>query len=113
MCPDPVTCSRNCALDGADYAGTYGVHTTGTGVSLGFVTHGPYSTNIGSRLFLLDDENTYKIFKLKNREFSFDVDVSQLPCGLNGALYFVSMEADGGEHLLAHSLRCSFLPRFC
>jgi cellulose 1,4-beta-cellobiosidase len=31
----------------------------------------------------------YKVFKLKNREFTFDVDVSQLPCGLNGALYFV------------------------
>ena len=25
-----------------------------------------------------------------------DVDVSKLPCGLNGALYFVSMDADGG-----------------
>merc|ERR1719367_2512747 len=36
------------------------------------------------------------MFKLKNREFSFDVDVSALSCGLNGALYFVEMEADGG-----------------
>lgn len=33
---------------------------------------------------------------LKNQEFTFDVDVSQLPCGLNGALYFVNMPADGG-----------------
>lgn len=33
---------------------------------------------------------------LKNREFSVDVDVSTLPCGLNGALYFVEMDADGG-----------------
>ena len=30
------------------------------------------------------------------REFTFDVDVSQLPCGLNGALYFVEMDEDGG-----------------
>ena len=36
------------------------------------------------------------MFKLKNKEFTFDVDVSHLPCGLNGALYFVQMDADGG-----------------
>ena len=23
LCPDPVTCAENCALDGADYAGKY------------------------------------------------------------------------------------------
>jgi cellulose 1,4-beta-cellobiosidase len=38
----------------------------------------------------------YQIFKLVNQEFTFDVDVSQLPCGLNGALYFSQMDADGG-----------------
>lgn len=37
------------------------------------------------------------MFNLKNQEFTFDVDVSNLPCGLNGALYFVSMDADGGQ----------------
>jgi len=36
------------------------------------------------------------MFKLKNREFTFDVDISNLPCGLNGALYLVEMDADGG-----------------
>lgn len=36
------------------------------------------------------------MFMLKNQEFTFDVDVSQLVCGLNGALYFVAMDADGG-----------------
>ena len=38
----------------------------------------------------------YEMFHLKNREFTFDVDVSNLPCGLNGALYFVEMDQDGG-----------------
>ena len=38
----------------------------------------------------------YRMFMLKNREFSVDVDVSTLACGLNGALYFVQMDADGG-----------------
>lgn len=37
------------------------------------------------------------MFKLKAREFTFDVDVSNLPCGVNGALYFVEMDADGGK----------------
>jgi len=96
ICPDPVTCAQKCAIDGADYPGTYGVTSDGTTLKLGFVTHGPYSTNIGSRMYLLADPNHYQMFKLKNQEFTFDVDVSQLPCGLNGALYFVQMDADGG-----------------
>jgi len=45
---------------------------------------------------MMDTENKYEMFKLLNQEFTFDVDVSNLPCGLNGALYFVEMEADGG-----------------
>ena len=36
------------------------------------------------------------MFNLMNREFTFDVDDSTLDCGLNGALYFVEMDADGG-----------------
>ena len=96
LCPDGVTCAQNCALDGADYTGTYGVTTSGSAVRLNFVTHGPYSENIGSRLYLLDSESMYTMFRLKNKEFTFDVDVSKLPCGLNGALYMVEMDQDGG-----------------
>ena len=51
----------------------------------------------GSRLYLLSDDSHYQTFKLKNQEISFDVDVSGLPCGANGALYFVNMAADGGQ----------------
>ena len=53
-------------------------------------------TNIGARTYVMDTTSTYKMFKLLNQEFTFDVDVSTLPCGLNGALYFVEMDADGG-----------------
>lgn len=41
-------------------------------------------------------DTQYQMFKLKGMEFSFDVDVSNLPCGLNGALYTIEMAADGG-----------------
>ncbi|KAH9146604.1 hypothetical protein LEN26_004945, partial [Aphanomyces euteiches] len=73
-CPDPATCAANCAVDGADYSGTYGIAASGNGVSIKLVTKGPYSTNIGSRTYLLEDNNTYKIYKLLNQEFTFDVD---------------------------------------
>ena len=36
------------------------------------------------------------MFNLKNKEFSFDVDMSTIGCGVNGALYFVEMPEDGG-----------------
>ena len=98
-----------------EYENTYGIRASGAELKLGFVTQarrvrrrapaqfsgarnsrshharfrrrlqGAYSKNIGSRTYLLDDDETYKLFKLKNAEFSFDVDVSKLPCGLNGA----------------------------
>eukprot|EP00428_Durinskia_dybowskii_P030861 CAMPEP_0170231312 /NCGR_PEP_ID=MMETSP0116_2-20130129/15389_1 /TAXON_ID=400756 /ORGANISM="Durinskia baltica, Strain CSIRO CS-38" /LENGTH=474 /DNA_ID=CAMNT_0010482081 /DNA_START=43 /DNA_END=1467 /DNA_ORIENTATION=+ len=100
LCADPLTCAETCGLDGADYGGTYGVSTNSyrDGVNLRFVTNGPYSKNIGSRLYVMDGEDTYKIFRLKNREFSFQVDVSSLPCGLNGAVYFVEMDRRGDRN---------------
>ncbi|KAB5590336.1 hypothetical protein CTheo_6226 [Ceratobasidium theobromae] len=95
ICNDPVTCAQNCALDGADYSGTYGITTSGNSLTMKFVTK-TANTNIGSRVYLMADDSTYQMFKLKNQEFTFDVDVSNLPCGLNGALYFSEMAADGG-----------------
>ncbi|KAI0375167.1 cellobiohydrolaseI [Pilatotrama ljubarskyi] len=98
LCPDPATCAQNCAMDGADYAGTYGITTNGNALTLKFVTQGPYSKNIGSRVYLMDaNDQNYQMFNMKNQEFTFDVDMSNLPCGLNGALYFVEMDADGGK----------------
>lgn len=92
LCPDPETCSTNCALDGADYEGVYGIKASADSLTLTFVT----GANIGSRVYLLADDSTYQGFNLKNNEFTFDVDMSNLPCGLNGALYFSQMELDGG-----------------
>ncbi|OBZ73447.1 Exoglucanase 1 [Grifola frondosa] len=92
LCPDPVTCAQNCALDGADYAGTYGITSSGSALTLKFVT----GANVGSRVYLMASDSSYQMLKLKNQEFTFDVDMSNLPCGLNGALYLTEMDADGG-----------------
>ena len=89
-------------IDSKEWNSTYGVHTSNGAINLTYVTSngtGPSASilNVGSRLYLLEDDDHYQIFKLKNREFTFDVDSSQLGCGLNGALYFVEMDADGGK----------------
>lgn len=76
LCPDGDTCATNCALDGANYSGTYGISSSGDELSLQFVT----GANIGSRVYLLeDDDTTYKKFNLLNKEFTFDIDMSTLP----------------------------------
>nr|BAD16575.1 cellobiohydrolase [Irpex lacteus] len=92
ICPDGVTCAKACALDGADYSGTYGITTSGNALTLQFVK----GTNVGSRVYLLQDASNYQLFKLINQEFTFDVDMSNLPCGLNGAVYLSQMDQDGG-----------------
>ncbi|KAF7311725.1 Glucanase [Mycena indigotica] len=98
---DGTACAQACAVDGADYSGTafctYGITTSGNALTLKFVTQGQQK-NIGSRVYLMGTGSTsaYQMFDFENKEFTFDVDVSQLPCGLNGALYFVQMDEDGG-----------------
>lgn len=105
FCPDPDTCAQNCALEGVpmeDWTNTYGVMSTGDQLRLNFVTQGQYSKNVGSRVYMLNGDDSYEMFKLKNQEFSFQVDVSNLPCGLNGALYFVDMP-ENGDYGVGHN----------
>ncbi|KAK3306492.1 glycoside hydrolase family 7 protein [Chaetomium strumarium] len=96
ICNDGPSCASKCCVDGADYSGTYGITTSGNSLNLKFVTKGQYSTNIGSRTYLMESDTKYQMFTLLGNEFTFDVDVSNIGCGLNGALYFVTMDADGG-----------------
>jgi cellulose 1,4-beta-cellobiosidase len=42
ICSDADSCSKNCAVDGADYSGTYGASTSGNALTLKFVTQGSY-----------------------------------------------------------------------
>ena len=95
-CADGAACAKNCVLEGADYSGTYGISTSSNALTLKFVTKNQHGTNVGSRTYLMESDSKYQMFNLINKEFTFDVDVSKLPCGLNGALYFVEMAADGG-----------------
>ncbi|KAH7098581.1 glycoside hydrolase [Auriculariales sp. MPI-PUGE-AT-0066] len=95
ICTSNSVCASQCVLEGADYSGTYGITSSGNALTLKFVTQGT-NKNIGSRVYLMASDSAYQMFDLKNKEFTFDVDVSQLPCGLNGALYFSEMDADGG-----------------
>lgn len=95
-CSNPATCAQNCALEGANYAGTYGITTSGSSLTLKFTQQGPFGKNVGSRVYLMESPTAYQMFNMYNQEFTFDVDMSNLPCGLNGALYFVQMDKDGG-----------------
>lgn len=95
LCPNDAECAANCCLDGADYEATYGVTTSGDSLSIQLVTFSEQE-NVGARLYLMESNTEYEEFTLLGNEFTFDVDVSELVCGLNGALYFVSMAADGG-----------------
>lgn len=75
LCPDDATCTENCCVDGADYESTYGVASSGSALTLDFVT----GSNVGSRLYLLANDSSYQGFTLLGNEFTFDVDVSNLP----------------------------------
>lgn len=94
LCPDSKTCLQNCVLDGVSqeqYSKTYGVNVKPSSLTLNYKT----GTNIGSRLYVLDpSKKNYYGFDLMNKEFTFTVDVSQLGCGINGALYLVNMDLE-------------------
>jgi len=96
VCSSNEDCAENCAVEGVDYEGTYGATTSGDALDLKFVTEHEYGTNVGSRMYLLEDESSYQTFDLIGNEFAFDVDLSTVECGLNSALYFVPMPKDGG-----------------
>jgi len=80
VCPDGATCAKSCALEGAEYEKTYGISTPEDGaLKLQFVTKHEYGTNVGSRVYLMESEDKYKVFNMLNKEITFDVDVSKLP----------------------------------
>lgn len=92
FCPNVTACGTNCALEGVDYASN-GVTTSGSSVTLNLFLNGSAPS---PRIYLLAEESEYNMFQLLNKEFTYTVDVSKVPCGVNGALYFSEMSATGG-----------------
>jgi cellulose 1,4-beta-cellobiosidase len=80
----------------------FGITTSTDAVTMRFFTQSSV-VNIGNSIHLLDPTSTqaaptnkYQIFFPLSMELSFDVDVSQLPCGLASSLSFKEISADGG-----------------
>jgi cellulase len=85
-------------MEGIPTYADYGLSTKG-----GALTMNMYGKNgvASPRVYLLaSDEKNYEMIKLTGQEFAFDVDLSKLPCGMNGALYMSEMEASGGRSAL-------------
>jgi len=116
-CTDPVQCATQCELEGLStdkYKNTYGIEQIQNGVKLNFVTDHEYGTNVGSRLYMLDESGQkYKMFYLKNREFAMTFDVSAAYCGMNGAMYFVEMDQEGGKGLGANNAGAAYGTGYC
>jgi len=116
ICSDPEQCAQNCALEGVSrqqYENTYGIKQVQDGVRLNFVTDHQYGSNVGSRLYVMEDDENYAMFYLKNREFSFEVDVSELYCGMNGAMYFTEMQANGGRGIGNNNAGAKYGTGYC
>jgi cellulose 1,4-beta-cellobiosidase len=96
VCSSDEECTEICHAEGARYAENYGVTSSGDSLRLAFTKEHAYGKNVGSRMYLMKDEKTYQHFDLIGNELAFDVDLSTVACGLNSALYFVAMPADGG-----------------
>jgi hypothetical protein len=73
-----------------------GVTGDGKSISQKLVTHNPWGDTVGSRLYLLAPSgSSYQLFKFINKEITYDVNLAQIPCGLNAAFYTVEMAEKG------------------
>ncbi|KAL7930531.1 carbohydrate-binding module family 1 protein [Trichoderma chlorosporum] len=99
ICPNEATCGTNCYIEGVNYTAS-GVTTSGASITLNQYmpsSSGGYSS-VSPRLYLLGSDGNYELLQLNGQELSFDVDLSALPCGENGALYLSEMAANGGAN---------------
>ncbi|ROV96533.1 hypothetical protein VMCG_07777 [Cytospora schulzeri] len=99
FCPDAATCAENCLIEGANYTAA-GVTTSGSSMTMHqFMSSTSGMSSVSPRIYLLDnDSGDYVLFQLLGQEITFDVDLSTLPCGENGALYLAEMDASGGRN---------------
>ncbi|KUI65264.1 putative endo-beta-1,4-glucanase celB [Cytospora mali] len=115
LCPDAGACAKNCAVEGVDYAAN-GVQTDGDALVMNQFVKAPNGTYLsaGPRAYLLDvGGKDYELFQLLNMEITFDVDVSKLVCGMNGALYLTEMEANGGRSRTLNPAGAAYGTGYC
>jgi len=94
ICTNATACGKSCALEGTNYT------SSGVSTSAGTLTLNMYvgSNGASPRVYLLSpDGKNYEDLRLVGQEIAFDVDVSKLPCGMNGALYLSEMSMSGGR----------------
>jgi cellulose 1,4-beta-cellobiosidase len=103
----------SCVLEGVgekEWETNYGIRSEEPGSVNITLVAGPSTTStVGVRTFLLSpvpcpnssepcprpNTSGYEQFSLLNREFTFTVDVSRLPCGVAGKLQLIDMEPTG------------------
>jgi cellulase len=98
ICSTEALCAHNCAVEGINYA-QHGVQAHGNALTLHqYLDINGTETSVSPRLYLLGPQGKdYELPALLNQEFTFTVDVSNLPCGMNGALYLSAMDRTGGR----------------
>ncbi|OLN81951.1 Endoglucanase type C [Colletotrichum chlorophyti] len=96
-CTTPEECATNCIIEGIPDYSVKGVTTRGADIRLRmFNVNG---TKVSPRVYLLEEsKKRYEMIQLTGAEFTFDVDMVKLPCGLNSALYLSEMPSDGGKN---------------
>ena len=103
-CNDDLEASFNegCIVQGLsadDYKNNYGIFVEENDVHIQFATLPPFEGSqpgYGSRMFVTDpEEGGYMNFDLLGKELSFTIDLSNVPGGMNAAIYLVSMDMSG------------------
>ncbi|ETS86175.1 Endoglucanase EG-1 [Pestalotiopsis fici W106-1] len=93
-CPTEEACAANCIQEAQTDYSTVGVTTDGASLRMQMIVN---NASVSPRIYLLDEtEEKYEMTKFTGAEFSFDIDATALPCGMNSALYLSEMEDDGG-----------------
>ncbi|RVD83960.1 uncharacterized protein DFL_005728 [Arthrobotrys flagrans] len=110
-CKKADECAANCEVEGVDYA-SYGISTSGNALTLQLFN--PTGGLASPRVYLLKEDGlTYYKFRMLNKEFTYDVDVSNLPCGTNGALYFSEMSASGERNAKSNTAGATYGTGYC
>nr|BAF57383.1 putative glycosyl hydrolase family7 [uncultured symbiotic protist of Neotermes koshunensis] len=82
--------------DQLDYENEVGVTVSGGTLQQKLVNKYKGQKVIGSRLYILDDNDQYyQLFNFVGKEFTYTVDMSEIPCGVNAALYTAEMPKAG------------------